>query len=70
MINNINELIFDQVFFDRRILEVEEILFEGKWLLKLLNEKGSESNISELLTEIEIKKNNSKKIKKLTYKCL
>lgn len=50
-------------------LEVEEILFEGKWMLKLLKENPKLTN-KEIFRIIEKKKNKNKKICELTDKLL
>lgn len=57
--------------FTGRNLYIEEILFEGKWLLKLLN-KGYGDTLSdrEIFVMIEKKKGNSKKLKKMSKKTL
>lgn len=72
MENHRNKLIingFDDEHFEERTLEVEEILFEGKHLLKELKKDSSRTE-EQILQVIEEKKNNSKKIRKLTWDCV
>lgn len=56
--------------FNDRKLEIEEILFEGKWLLKLLNKYGDKKTLDEIFQLIEYKKIKNKKIRDLTLKSL
>ena len=70
MLNNLfNHELYIFQDFSQRNLEVEEILFEGKWLYKLLNERPNYSN-KQMFNIIEDKKIKNKKIITLTRKLL
>ena len=55
--------------FSKRELEIEEVLFEGKWLLKLMKKHPDKTEF-ELLNIIESKKEQNKKLRELTLSTL